>query len=55
MKSSIAVYNKYFYSLEQIFRSISTSKEVDYNNNNNNNHRLHSSVRSGNLSITLKC
>ena len=37
IKSRIVVYNKKFYSLEQIFISISMSKEVD-NNNNNHHH-----------------
>ena len=41
IKSRIAADNKYFYSLELIFRSISISKAVDHynhNDNNNNNH-----------------
>jgi len=38
IKSSITAYNKYFYSLEQIFTSISMSKEVDYYNHNQHHH-----------------
>jgi hypothetical protein len=38
IKSRIAEDNKYFYSLEQIWRSISVSKAVDHYNHNHHHH-----------------
>jgi hypothetical protein len=39
MKSRIVADNTYFYSLEQIFRSISMSKAVDHYNRNRHHYR----------------